>query len=175
MLAAGARLGFGLPEKDEVEAARELAARLMGCQVASVEAFSEARRRQPAALLVSRQAGRLTGLVATLLLRPEATPRLLSGEFNGLHPAERDLSGPEARASAYYIWGVAAETRTAKWSAMELCKGLRYEALADLVAFMKAATPEGRRAGVERLGFLPIAGAGDDLLCSPAIAREQAA
>jgi len=147
----------------------------MGCQVASLATFARLRKLQPAVLLVNRREGRVSGLVATLLLTPGAIERLLEGRFDGLSPQDEDLSAPDAPAAAYYIWGVAGRTRLARWSAMELCKRLRYQALPDLTAFMKAATPEGRRAGIDRLGFVPVGHADERLFVSLPMLERQAA
>jgi hypothetical protein len=174
LTAAGAPLGFSIPTQDEVEEARSLAVRLVGA-VATTDAFVKVRSVQPAALLVSCAAGRVRGIVATLFLSRLGERKLAGGEFNGLDPDLSDLAGRMAPASSYYIWGVGGDTRLARWAAMEFCRRLRNDVLADLPCFTRAATADGRRAAISRLGFHPLRRVDDDLLVSPPIAERRAA
>jgi len=175
LLTTAGPLGFSEPVDSEVEDALRMAERLMGCEVATVEALSEARSVQPAAMLVRRDEGGVSALVATLLLRPQAEEKLLSGTFDGRRPDKDDLSEAAEPPSFYYIWGVAAETKMGRWAIGELCRRLRFDALADLPAYMKAATPAGRRGAIVRLGFRPAAASSDDLLVSPPMTSGQGA
>lgn len=117
----------------------------------------------------------MQGLVATLLLRPAAADKLLRAAFNGLEPDEGDLSSGADVPAAYYIWGVAADTKVARWAAVELSKRLRFDVFPDLPGYMTAATPAGRRGAVTHLGFRPSAARNENLLISPPIAQRQAA
>jgi len=174
MLEAGADLGFA-PAAGDAPAALALAARLMNCQVACAASVSAAIALQPAAAMVLRQLGRPVGVVATLLLAEDQRAALISGDFDGLAPRADRLCGPQDAPSIYYIWGVAGESRAAKWAAMELCRRFRYGALADLTAFTRVATADGRRAAVSRLGFVPAGRADDNLLISPPTVERRAA
>jgi hypothetical protein len=174
MLADGAALGFG-PAGPDAPAALALAARLMGCRVACPEAVAAVVALQPAAALVLRRLGRPIAVVATLLLRQDQGAAVVSGTFDGLSPRPEQICAPGATASIYYIWGVAGETRAAKWAAMELCRRFRFETLADLTALTRVATEDGRRAAIERLGFGPLRRTQDDLLISPPSLERRAA
>jgi hypothetical protein len=173
-LAAGAELGFVTPTAAEVEEARALGARLVGA-VATTEVFNRVRSFQRAALLVSHADGRVTGVVATLLLRASAATSLRQGRFDGRDPAMSDLCSGQDDPDSYYIWGVGGETRVAKWAAMEFCRRLRNDVLADLTGFTRAATADGRRAAIARLGFLPLTTSDDSLLVSPPVIGRRAA
>jgi hypothetical protein len=174
ILAAGAQLGFVTPTAADVEEARALGMRLVGA-VATTDVFERVRSFQPAALLVSRADHRVTGVVATLLLRASGARSLRQGNFNGRDPAMDELcSGPDSPDS-YYIWGVGGETRVAKWAAMEFCRRLRHDVFADLIGFTRAATADGRRAAVARLGFVPLTTSDDSLLVSPPVIARCAA
>jgi hypothetical protein len=175
MLRAGAEYGFGVLDAAKFEEGRALAMRLMDCKVASAEVFGRIRRIQPAVLLTLSRHGRVSGFVATLLLRQSASDTFLSGEFNGLDPDAADLAGPDEPPAIYYIWAVGGETAWARSIAMSLCRRFRERTLASLTGFTRAATPDGLRAAIDRLGFRPVSEADPTLLISPPIAERRAA
>jgi hypothetical protein len=154
---------------------RRLASRLMGCDVASIEAFALAMRLQPGAVMVRRQDGRLSAVVATLLLRQAAESQLLAGRFDGLSPSEDVLTTGDERPAIYYIWGVVADTMRARWAAVELSRRLRHESLGDLIGYMTAATPAGRRGAIQHLGFRPVGAGPESLLISQPVVERRAA
>jgi hypothetical protein len=174
MLAAAADLGFA-PAGEATPAALTLTARLMDCKVADAAAAAAVAALQPAAALVLTELGRPVGVVATLLMRADQTDGLFDGGFDGLRPRADQICAPGQAPAAYYIWGVAGETRTAKWASMELCRRFRFGVLAPLVGYTRVATPDGRRAAQTRLGFGPALGPEDNLLVSPPILERRAA
>jgi len=172
MLQLAETLGFAVPEPAEISEVRELGSRAIGCEMATPDALADARLDQPGAVLVARQGGRLSAVVATLLLRDEARPKLIKGLFCGRRPEARDLSRPDETPSIYYIWGVAGDTQAAKGRAAVLCYRLRNEVLSGLTAFLTSATADGRRAAIARLRCVPASASNDDLLVSfPTIGR----
>ena len=175
MATAGADIGFAVAGSEEALEALWLAGDLMNCAVAPPHVVRRVLGLQPAAALVRREAGKIAGVVSTLLLRTSARTDLLAGRFDGLSPSLASLCEPGDEAALYYIWGVAGRSRSARWSAMELSRRLRMTVLADLEAFTRAATADGRRAGVARLGFQPAFGPGDSLLISPPVVERNAA
>jgi hypothetical protein len=175
MLRAGAEYGFHALSEAQFEEGRALAARLMNCEVASSAVFTRIRGTQPAVLLTLSRNRRVSGFVATLLLREGAREKLLSGAFDGLAPSAADLAPPSETPSIYYIWGVGGETHWARSTAMALCRRFREETLAPLTAFTKAATADGYRAAVARLGFRPASAVEANLLISPPINERRAA
>jgi len=149
--------------------------RLMGNDVASVKTIVSILALQRASILVFIEAGSVTGIVATLLLRASAEPTLEAGGFDGLAPDEAFLARPEEPSPIYYLWGIAGATKTASTAVMELSRRLRYGALAELTAYARAATPVGRHVGVTQLGFRPVRRPDDDLLISAPLAARLAA
>ena len=107
-----ATLGFSAPTADETPLARALAARLMGHEVASLNTVRSILAIQPASTLVFREAGDISGLVATLLLKSCAEPDLVSGRFDGLAPDDEALGRADEPVSFYYVWGIAGATKT---------------------------------------------------------------
>jgi hypothetical protein len=171
---AGAGLGFEPLQSGDMSEFRALASRLMQCDVAPAAVFNRARRRQPAAVLVRSTFGRMTGLVATLLLSDSAEARLLANRFDGLHPDAADLADPSDTPALYYVWGVAGEDREDRRAAMALTERLRADTFSDLFAYMRPATEAGRSAG-ERIGFRPAGPSPDSIYVSPPTILRQVA
>jgi hypothetical protein len=167
MLGAAANLGFATAIADDLPAARVIAAKLMAHQVASEATLLSILALQPASTLIFRDGGEVAGMVATLLLRPDAAADLKTGAFDGLTPSEALLARGDDPVAFYYLWGLAGATKTASAAAMELSRLFRYEALADLTCYAVAATPIGRHVGITRLGMTPVRHPDDNLLVSP--------
>ena len=167
MLGAGAKLGFAPAVADDLPPARIIAAKLMAHQVASEATLLAIQAIQPASTLIFRDGGEVAGMVATLLLKPEAEADLRAGDLDGLTPSETLLSRSDEPVAFYYLWGLAGDTKTASAAAMELSRQLRYAVLADLTCYAVAATPIGRHVGITRLGMSPVRHPDDNLLVSP--------
>ena len=167
MLAAAAKLGFASAVADDLPPARIIAAKLMAHQVASEATLLSILALQPASTVIFRDGGAVAGMVATLLLKPEAEADLRAGAFDGLTPPEALLARDDDPVAFYYLWGLAGDTKTASGAAMELSRQLRYEALAGLTCYAVAATPIGRHVGITRLGMSPVRHPDDNLLVSP--------
>ena len=167
MLGAGAGLGFRPALAPDLPPARVIAAKLMAHQVATEATLLSILAQQPASTLILREDGEVAGMVATLLLRPEAEPDLRAGAFDGLTPQAELLARGSDPVAFYYLWGLAGATKSASAAAMELSRQLRYDVLADLTCYAVAATPIGRHVGITRLGMAPVRHPGDDLLVSP--------
>jgi hypothetical protein len=175
ILELGAELRFTPPEGDEVDAARIVAAKLMDHEVVEAESVLSILAIQPASTLVYREQGEVTGVVATLLLRPAAEPAIVAGRFDGIAPFEPYLARGRDHPSACYYWGIAGATKDASAAAMEFFRRIRFDVLADLTAYVLAATPIGRHVAIKRLGLSPIRHPDDNLLSSGPIAARRAA
>jgi hypothetical protein len=172
MIEAAARLGFHPAATEELPQARAIASQMMSHEVASEATLGRILAIQPASTLFLREAGEVTGMVSTLLLRPEAEPVLRAGAFDGLTPDETLLAKDQDAASLYYVWGIAGATKSARAAVMELMHSFRFGVLADLTAYAVAATRVGRYVGVTQLGFSPVRNPDDNLIVSlPQIAR----
>lgn len=167
MLKNAARLDFYPAATDELSQARAIASQMMSHEVASEATLGRILELQPASTLFLREAGAVSGMVSTLLLRPEAEPVLRAGEFDGLRPEEALLARGQDEASLYYVWGIAGATKEARAAVMDLMHRFRFGVLADLTAYAVAATRVGRYVGVTQLGFAPVRHPGDNLIVSP--------
>ena len=164
MFAIGADFGMSAPSDDEMPVARDLAATLMRQEVVSVETLRAVQAVQPAATLVYREDGLITGVSGQLLFRPSAVAPLFAGSFDAMEVDTRYLSRPGEIAALGYCWGVAASTKRAAVSVIGFSKRVRELLFADLTIFTKAVTPVGRHTALNRHGYQPLRRPDDDLL-----------
>jgi hypothetical protein len=166
MLAFAGGLGMDAPHDGELPIARDLAARMMGQEVVGVATLRAVQAVQPAATLVFRENGIVTGVSGQLLLRPEAAPAIFAGTFDAMQVDLTYLSRPGEIAALGYYWGVAASTRKAAGAVIGFTKRLREALFADLTIFTRAVTPVGRQTALNRHGYVPLRRPDDDLLIS---------
>ncbi|KRG75912.1 hypothetical protein ABB28_04580 [Stenotrophomonas chelatiphaga] len=135
----------------------ELASSRVEAPLASAATFTAVQAVAPAAILVHRPHGRVTGLLATLPLDAEALARLRAGALDTRNPTPSQLLKPHQPAAASYTWIVAASSRT---SAKALVQGLAaiHSLLTwQLVACARAVTADGARV-LTSFGFQAAAG-----------------
>jgi hypothetical protein len=166
-------LGMGVspPRPDELEEIREFAGRLMDHTVASADVYANALSVQPFSLLVCREEGRIAGVMAQLFLRREGVEQVMRGRFDGCGLDPALLTHEGERPVAGYIWGVAADSKTASKAVFAASNAIRYEFFPTLTVFTKAVTPVGRHISISRYGYRALRHADDDILVrEPAVA-----
>jgi hypothetical protein len=156
LLACGARRGLRRARADEFATASELAAHLIGGEVASADTLAAVDRAHPGAVLIHLEEAALTGVLAILPLRRRGRDALLRGRFDGVRPDPALVAPPAERPAAVYAWGCAARTRAAARAVMQVTAALPEEAYPGVCFFAKAATPAGLRALTDSLGYVPI-------------------
>jgi hypothetical protein len=165
ILAVAEMVGLAPPRDDELPAARELAATLMGQEVVSVATLRAVQAVQPTATLVYRNdEGRVIGVSGQLLLRPSSVRPLFEGAFDALDVDTGHLCRPGETPALGYCWGVAAATKAAAGAVIGFNKRVRELLFDDLTIFTRAVTPVGRHTALNRHGYVPLRGPDDDLL-----------
>jgi hypothetical protein len=161
---------------DDLLETQALAARLMDHKVAALETYLAVMAVQPAALLIHKEEGRVTGVVGMLFLRRSGVNQILRGRFNATE-VDVDLLTPEGESPvAIYTWGVAAATKPAGTAILVGGSTVRQVLFPTISSFTKAVTGAGRHVAVDRYGFRPLRHAQDDLLVrEPKWPAEQAA
>jgi hypothetical protein len=152
------------PEDHEIEAARKLASDLMQHEVVSLQTLLAVREIQPAALLVFRDHGEITGVFGQLLLRPAAVPPLFEGDFDALDVDIDYLSREGELVALGYAWGIAASSKRAAAALISHGQLVRRRLFPDLTIFTRAVTPVGRHIALNRYGYQPLRNPDDDLL-----------
>jgi hypothetical protein len=163
MHAAHARFDIWPVNPDEMDEARELAARLIGVEIVTPQTLSRVHERTGGAVFVARQDGRVTGVWAAVLLSAAGFRAALADTFNALEPETSHIADRREEPVAIYIWGIVGATRDC--AQRIVAAGVAVDvALAHLPAFTRPTTPAGRRIALGRMGFKPLAGSNTGLV-----------
>lgn len=138
----------------EITAAHELAADLIGPDIASAETLRAVQAFSWGSVLVTEDACGVTGVLATLRLCERGRAAIESGRFDGVRIDFDLLSGPQETPAAFYAWGVAARGKDAARCCVAGAAGLT-RLFAFIPRFARAATAAGARTLTERMGYLP--------------------
>ena len=164
MTAVALEAGMVPADEDEIAVARQLAADLMQHDVVSIGTLQAVRAIQPAAMLVYKEDGRVTGVFGQLVLRPSAIRRIFEGDFDALDVDTDYLSRAGEIAGLGYAWGLAASTKRAAASLILHGQLVRARLFPDLTIFTRAVTPVGRHIALNRYRYQPFRRPDDDLL-----------
>jgi hypothetical protein len=169
--------GVSPVKTEDLPEAQELATRLMEHKVASLETYLRVQTVQPAAVLVAKEAGVITGVVGMLFLRQAAVDQILAGEFDALDPATELLTVEGEAPKALYAWGVAASTKLGGQAILVGGRAVRLELFPTITGFTRAVTGAGRHVALTRYGYRPLRHPEDDLMVSEPtlVAAERAA
>ena len=176
VIAASSPFGVAPASVDDLLEAQDLATRLMEHKVASLETYLRVQAIQPAAVLVAREAGHVTGVAGMLFLRQAGVDQILDGVFDALDPADDLLTAEGEHPVALYAWGVAAATKLGGQAILGGGRAVRLQLFPTITGFTRAVTGAGRHVALTRYGYRPLRHADDDLMVSePALTAEQAA
>jgi hypothetical protein len=164
MTAVALEAGMVPAAEEEIAVARQLAADLMQHDVVSIGTLQAVRAIQPAAMLVYKEDGRVTGVFGQLVLRPSAIRRIFEGDFDALDVDTEYLSRAGEIAGLGYAWGLAASTKRAAASLILHGQLVRARLFPDLTIFTRAVTPVGRHIALNRYRYQPFRRPDDDLL-----------
>jgi len=172
MLAVAEAVGLAPPTLDEMRFARDMAATLMGHDVVSLETLIAVQEVQPAATLVFKEEGVVTGVSGQLLLRRSAVRAMCDGRFDALNVELDHASRAGETPALGYAWGIAASTKPGGAAVIAVGKALRATLFPRLTIFTRAVTPVGRHVALSRYGYQPLRRPDDELLIR--LARPQA-
>jgi hypothetical protein len=167
MLAIGHELGMSPPTAAELPEARALASTLMNHEVVGISVLAAVLEIQPAATLVYREDGRITGVSGQLILTARAWGPLRAGEFDALIVDPNFLAREGERIALGYGWGVAASTKPAGYAVNNAGRLMRERLFPHMTVFTRAVTAIGRHVCTTRYGYQPMRHDGDDLMISP--------
>ena len=164
MTAVALEAGMVPADEDEIAVARQLAADLMQHEVVSIGTLQAVRAIQPAAMLVYKEDGKVTGVFGQLVLRPSAIRRIFEGDFDALDVDTEYLSRAGEIAGLGYAWGLAASTKRGAAAVIQHGQLVRSRLFPDLTIFTRAVTPVGRHIALNRYRYQPFRHPDDDLL-----------
>ncbi len=176
LIAVSAPFGVVPATPDDLPQAQTLASRLMGHKVASLGTYLRVQSVQPAAVLVSKAQGQVTGVMGILFLRQEAVDQLLDGVFDALDPDINLLTVEGETPVAAYAWGVAVADKTAGQAVLGAGNAVKQQLFPTITSFTRTVTGAGRHVALTRYGYRPLRHSDDDLMVSePRLVSVQAA
>ncbi|MBS0410677.1 MAG: hypothetical protein JSR86_12240 [Proteobacteria bacterium] len=176
VIAVSSPFGVAPADPRDLVEAQDLATRLMEHKVASLETYLRVQVIQPAAVLVAKEAGRVTGVAGMLFLRRAGVEQILAGAFDALDPADELLTHEGESPVALYAWGVAAATKLGGQAILGGGRAVRLQLFPTITGFTRAVTGAGRHVALTRYGYRPLRHPDDDLMVSePTLAAERAA
>lgn len=164
MLAIGAEMQMSPPTEDELVEARELACALMQHKVVPVETLWAVHAVQPAATLVFKEDGRITGVAGQLLLRPSAVRPLFEGRFDAVDVNVDFLSRDGEPVALGYGWGIVASTKPGGAAVSNVGRHIKARLFPHIATFTRAVTPIGRHVALTRYGYQPLRHPDDELM-----------
>jgi len=169
---------FGLvPAGDyDIAEARTFAAELIGPNIVTAEALQRVHNRSGAGLFLAREEGRLTGVLAFVLLNAAGLAAVWDQTFNAVDPDPAHVSKAGQDPVALYGWGVAATTKPSAIRLIDGARSMGANVVAGLPYFARPTTEAGHRLMRERLNFVDCPGSTTGLVWLPPVhLREVAA
>jgi hypothetical protein len=171
-----AKYGWAPVREDECVLVREMAAELIGPDVASAETLLAVRRLQAASCLGFHENGRITGVLGYLFLGRSALDDMMAGRFDALKLDVGRLSAADEPPALGYTWGIAAVSKNASAAAYAAAAELRADLWRDLPFVTRAVTPVGRHIAITRGQYTPLRFPDDEFMIRrPAAVQEIAA
>lgn len=152
VIAAASQCGLRQPGFYELVAARTMAERMIGCEIAPIEALIFTNHYSGLGSFVFAENGRITGVYAMLLLSRAGFLALQHGSFDTRFPEPEHLVRPGRMPAAHYGWGIAASTKTAARAVLSGTMAMHEVAFMSIPYVIRAATDDGRRAMLDRGG-----------------------
>lgn len=151
----GELCGLSVATGADLVAARELAMSLIGGDIATFETMRDVHAAAGAAILVYREASRLTGVVGIIRCSESQVDEIQRGSFDGRTIAPETLPKPGQPAAGVYIWAAAGSTRQAKKAVLLGASHVIGTLMWALPIYSRAATSDGLRA-LTSFGFRPL-------------------
>ncbi len=162
--ALAAFCGVSLAGADDILAGQAMAAERIGEGTVSAEMMQAVQDITGCSVFVARDAGKVTGLTAFFLLRPEGMQAFEEGRFDTVNVNLDYVCRPREEPAGGYAWGFVASNDRAAGRVVKASITIRETLLWALPGFTKAATDDGARLIYGSLGFVPVEG-------NPSLAR----
>lgn len=162
--ALAAFCGASLAGADDIIAGQALAAERIGGDVVSAAMLQSVQDITGCSVFVARDGGKVTGLTAFFLLRPEGMRAFDEGRFDTVNVNLDYVWRPREEPAGGYAWGFVASNDRAAGRVVKASIVIRETLLWALPGYTKAATDDGARLIFGSLGFEPVLG-------NPALAR----
>jgi hypothetical protein len=152
----------------EVLRGRDLAAELIGPDIATQNALQAVHQKNGLGMFVFRQEGVAQGFLGAILLRASGLAKIADDSFDALNPDLEDVCDRGEAPAAVYAWGFVAANRIASAAMVRGMMALRDDALPTVPFFCRAATPEGAKVILGKMGYAPYPPSKTAILFKPA-------
>ena len=151
--------GFALPVNvNDFQRGRDLAAELIGSDIAATSVFQDIQEHSGAGMLLFREKGEITGVAGLLMLTDAGRKAILSNSFNSKKPDLKHIAQRgKPQVAAIYAWLAAATTHDSRVAVVTISMGLMKQIFTGLPCFANAVTPEGAAAVQTYLHMEPLA------------------
>lgn len=156
--ALAAFCGVSLAGADDILAGQALAAERIGQGTVPAEMMQAVQDITGCSVFVARDAGKVTGLTAFFLLRPEGMRAFVEGRFDTVNVNLDYVCRPREAPAGGYAWGFVASNDRAAGRVVKAAITIRETLFWALPGFTKAATDDGARLIYGSLGFVPVEG-----------------
>lgn len=156
--AVAAYCGATLASNDEIADARALAAAHISDAVVSTEMLRGVQDITGASVFVAREHGKVTGMTAFFLLRPEGMRAFDEGRFDTVNVNLDFVCRPREEPAGGYAWGFVGVTDRAAGRVVKASLAVRETLFWALPGYTRAATDDGSRLVFGALGFEPVPG-----------------
>ena len=162
--ALAAFCGVSLAGSEDILAGRALAAEKIDGDVVSAEMLQAVQDITGCSVFVARDGGKVTGLTAFFLLRPEGMQAFDEGRFDTVNVNLDYVWRPRETPAGGDAWGFVASNDRAAGRVVKASIVIRETLLWALPGYTRAATDDGARLIYGSLGFEPVPG-------NPSLAR----
>ena len=164
-------------DDQDIGEARDFAAELIGSKIVSAEALQRVHERSGAGLFLAREdgarkdgareEGRLTGVLAFVLLNRAGLNAVWAETFEATDPSPSHVCRASEDPVAVYGWGVAAITKPSATRLIEGARAMWAGAVMGLPYFARPTTEKGDRLMRERLNFVDCPGSTTGMVWLP--------
>ncbi|MEZ5996413.1 MAG: hypothetical protein R3C25_11770 [Hyphomonadaceae bacterium] len=156
--AVAAYCGVHLASPVEIVEGQELAQQRIGGPVVSASMLQAVQDITGSSVFVARELGKVTGLTAFFLLRPEGMRAFAERRFDTVDVNLDYVCRPREAPAGGYAWGFVASTDRAAGRVVKASLAIRETLFWNLGGYTRAATDDGARLVYGSLGFTPVPG-----------------
>ena len=168
------KAGLHVASREECDAGRAIAAKLIGSRIASVATVLRVQAIGGAIISVCRDEGAVAGVMGMVPLTPAGLQAVQQNLFDAKNPPSQFLCRKDAPMAAVFGWCLVATTQKA--AAMVLLGALSVrEHFHDLPFFTRRAATAGEGVVFSGLGYVPYPGAPDGLMWNPSRPSQECA
>lgn len=154
--AVAALCGVTLASDSEIEEGQRLAAERIAGPIVSAAMLQAVQHITGCSVHIVREAGKVTGLTAFFLLRPDGMQAFAEGRFDTVNVDLDYVWRPREIPAGGYAWGFVASNDRAAGRVVKASLMVRETLLWGLSGYTRAATDDGARLIFGSLGFAPV-------------------